>query len=46
MTPQLAVVLAVVGLAAIAFVIPRRRTWKPAIVIVLVLLLAWALGAV
>lgn len=30
---------------ALVFVLPRRRTWKPAAVLVLALLLAWVLGA-
>lgn len=45
MTSQAKVLLAVVGLTLLVFVIPRRRTWKPAFVIVMALLLAWALGA-
>jgi hypothetical protein len=45
-TAQLWVILFVLGVALLAFVIPRRRLWAAFTVLALVAVLVWALGAV
>lgn len=46
MTTRAWVLLVILLVAAVTFVLPRRRLWAPATVVMLTLALVWVVGAV